>query len=183
MLEIEVKYPLADRAAVVAQLVTWGATTDAPRTDVDHYFNGPDRDFKQTDESFRVRRIGERNFITYKGPKIETETKTRTEIELSIAGGDAGAADAQRMLVCLGYKPVAVVRKTRAVYHFPRDGFDLEACLDDVDKVGPFVELEIVADESRFADAKAVVLAVAAELGLTQQERRSYLELTLSRPS
>ena len=65
------------------------------------------------------------------------------------------------------------------MYHFARGGFDLEACLDEVVNVGLFVELEIVADENRFADAKAVVLAAAADLGLTHQERRSYLELAL----
>ena len=178
MLEIEVKFPLADRTAVVAHLLAWGATADAPRTDEDQYFNAPDRDFKQTDEAFRLRRIGARNFFTYKGPKLDAATKTRTEIELPFAEGHE--ADAVRMLVCLGYRPVAVVRKTRVVYHFARGGFNLEACLDDVENVGPFVELEIVADESRFADAKAVVLAAAADLGLTRQERRSYLEMLLA---
>ena len=181
MLEIEVKYPLPDRDAVVGMLRGWGATADAPRVDEDHYFNAPDRDFKATDEAFRLRRIGAKNCFTYKGPKRDAATKTRTEIELPFADGEAALADAARMLVCLGYRPVAVVRKTRAVYHFARGGFDLEACLDDVDGVGRYVELEIVADESRFEDAKAVVLAAAAELGLTQQERRSYLELTLSK--
>ena len=109
MLEIEVKYPLADRATVVAQLLTWGAIAAAPRTDEDQYFNAPDRDFKQTDEAFRLRRIGARNFFTYKGPKLDTATKTRTEIELPFA--DGREQDAVRMLVCLGYRPVAGVRK------------------------------------------------------------------------
>ena len=46
----------------------------------DHYFNGHDRDFHQTDEAFRIRRMGEKNFLTYKGPKRDTDTKTRIEI-------------------------------------------------------------------------------------------------------
>lgn len=180
MLEIEVKYPLPDREAVVRTLLAWGATADAPRVDEDHYFNAPDRDFKTTDEAFRLRRVGPKNCFTYKGPKRDAATKTRTEIELPFADGGAALDTAARMLACLGYRPVAVVRKVRQVYHVARGGFALEVCLDDVDGVGPYVELEIVADESRFADAKAVVLAAASDLGLTHQERRSYLELTLS---
>lgn len=181
MLEVEVKYRDADHAALAARLAEWGATADPPRTDADQYFNAPDRDFKQTDEAFRLRRIGRKNLLTYKGPKLDAATKTRAEIEIPLADGDGPAADAHRMLVSLRYRPVAVVTKTRRVFHFTRDGFAVEACLDDVEGVGAFAELEIVADESRMGEAKAAVLAVAADLGLTQVERRSYLELLLSK--
>ena len=60
MLEVEVQYRTADRDAVIARLVEWGATLAADRIDVDHYFNAPDRDLKDTDEAFRLRRIGRR---------------------------------------------------------------------------------------------------------------------------
>jgi adenylate cyclase class 2 len=180
MLEVEVKYRAADWPSVRARLAVWGADLVEERTDADHYFNAPDRDFKQTDEAFRLRRIGPRNVLTYKGPKRDTATKTRTEIEVPLADGDEAAADMQRMLAALGYRPVAVVRKRREVYRFTRDGFDVEACLDEVEGVGPFVELEVLTDESRFEYARTVVLRLAAELGLKHQERRSYLEMLLS---
>src|SRR5262249_25065740 len=64
MLEIEVKYPAGDLAAVRQQLVAWGATLDAEREDSDQYFNAPDRDFARTDEAVRLRRIGGENFLT-----------------------------------------------------------------------------------------------------------------------
>lgn len=180
MLEVEVKYRNADRAAVVATLLDWGARLAQDRTDVDLYFQAPDRDLKATDEAFRLRRIGAKNYLTYKGPKKDTETKTRPEIEIALADGDDTAADTEKMLIALGYKPVTTVRKKRRVYEFTRDGFDLEACFDSVDGVGDFVELEIVAEEARYEAAKAVLLAVAAELGLTEQEKRSYLGLVIA---
>lgn len=180
MLEVEVKYRAADPAAVVAKLLAQGAAKVENRADADHYFNAPDRDFKQTDEAFRLRRIGGKNRLTYKGPKRDAATKTRTEIEIALADGDDTAADTEKMLVSLGYRPVGLVRKHRAVYHLTRGGFELEACVDEVERVGSFLELEIVADESRFEAAKAAVLALAADLGLTDQERRSYLEMLLA---
>jgi adenylate cyclase class 2 len=179
MLEVEVKYRNADRAAAVATLLEWGATLAQDRTDADLYFQAPDRDLKATDEAFRLRRVGPKNYLTYKGPKRDAETKTRTEIEVPLGDGDATAADAERMLVALGYKPVTTVRKKRRVYHFARDGFEMEACFDSVEQVGEFVELEIVAEESQYEAAKVALLAAAAELGLTGQERRSYLGLLL----
>jgi adenylate cyclase class 2 len=179
MLEVEVKYRNADRAAVVATLLDWGATLAQDRSDADLYFQAPDRDLKATDEAFRLRRIGPKNYLTYKGPKRDTETKTRTEIEVPLADGDQAAADTERLLVALGFKPVITVRKKRRVYKFTRDGFEMEACFDTVEGVGEFVELEILAEESRYEAAKAVLLAAAAELGLTEAERRSYLGLVL----
>jgi adenylate cyclase class 2 len=179
MLEVEVKYRNADRAAVVATLLDWGATFAQDRADADLYFQAPDRDLKATDEAFRLRRIGPTNYLTYKGPKRDADTKTRTEIEVPLGDGDQAAADAERLLVALGYKPVITVRKKRRVYKFARDGFEMEACFDTVEGVGEFVELEILAEEAQYEAAKAVLLAAAAELGLTEMERRSYLGLVL----
>lgn len=180
MLEVEIKYRNPDPAEMLSRLQSLGAVRGEPRIESDQYFNAPDRDLKATDEAFRLRRIGPHNRLTYKGPKRETATKTRPEIEVPLADGDSVAADAVRMLTSLGYKPVAVVRKTRTPYHIARDGFEVEICLDEVDSVGSFLEVEIVAEESRFEAAKSAVLALAAELGLTEPERRSYLGMFLA---
>ena len=77
--------------------------------------------------------------------------------------------------------PVATVKKSRRIAHFRRDEFDLQASLDEVDGVGRFAEVEAVAEEAKFAHAKSVVLAAAAELGMKQHERRSYLQMLLER--
>jgi adenylate cyclase class 2 len=179
MLEVEVRYRTADPGSVLARLAAWGATLAADRTDVDHYFNPPDRELKDSDEAFRLRRIGATNYLTHKGPRRDAETKTRTEIEIPLGDGDDVAADAERMLLALKFRHVVVVRKRRRVYRFTRGGFPVEACFDDVELVGPFVELEILATELHYEPAKATLLAAAAELGLTDIETRSYLGMVL----
>jgi adenylate cyclase class 2 len=181
MLEVEVRYRYADRAALVAKLSTLGAQLAQSRTDVDRYFNPPDRDLKAFDEAFRLRRVGLTNYLTYKGPKRDTETKTRTEIEIPLASGDETAADAERLLLALRYRPIATVRKERQVYRFARGAFQMEACFDDIAAVGSFIELEIMADENDYEAAKSELLRTAAELGLTEKETRSYLGLVLAR--
>jgi adenylate cyclase class 2 len=179
MLEVEIRYRYADRPALVARLQGLGGTLAETRTDVDQYFNAPDRDLKATDEAFRLRRVGEQNCLTYKGPKRDAETKTRTEIEVPLADGADAAAGATAILLALRYRPVVVVRKARQVYRFTRGGFAMEACLDDVERVGSFIELEILAEEDRYEPAKAVLMQTAAELGLTEKETRSYLGMVL----
>lgn len=181
MLEVEMKFRAEDWSAIETQLVAWGAVAVPARLETDHYFNAPDRDFAQTDEAVRLRRIGPGNTLTYKGPKIDTQTKARPEIELKLADGEQAATDAVRFLTSLGMKPVLEISKLRRVFQFPRDGFTVEACLDDAGPVGKYVELEIMAEEADFDRAKAVLLQSAADLGLTEQERRSYLKLHLDR--
>src|SRR5215469_13223606 len=132
------KYADAEFADLEKRLRQWGAREDPPRTDADHYFNAPDRDFARTDEALRVRTIGSANFVTYKGPKRDALTKTRTEIEVPLGDGPEAAAAFKQLLRHLGYRDVAEVRKRRRLYHLPRAGFDLEICLDEVDGLGPF---------------------------------------------
>jgi adenylate cyclase class 2 len=179
MLEIEMKFPVADFAPIRATLQAWDALPDPPIQESDHYFNAPDRDFARTDEALRVRRIGPRNRVTYKGARQPGPAKTRTEIEVGLAEGDKPADDFCRLLTHLGYRPVAVVRKERIVYHLERGGFALEVCLDNVSDVGRYAEVEIMAAPADLERARSVVEAVAAELGLKDSERRSYLEMLL----
>jgi adenylate cyclase, class 2 len=180
-MEVEMKFPLPEGALLGEKLSAWGVVGYEDLHEEDHYFNAPDRDFAKTDEALRLRRVGPDNFLTYKGPKVDTQTKTRVEFEVSLAPGDEAAETMMQLLTRLGYRPVAVVEKTRRVFQTKRDGFDLEVCLDDVKGLGRFVELEILAPENRLDQARRTVQSVAAELDLTTSERRSYLELLLDR--
>jgi adenylate cyclase class 2 len=180
VLEVEIKFTDTDHAALAQRLAGWGAREAPPLDEADHYFNAPDRDFARTDEAFRLRRIGTASFITYKGPKRDAATKTRTEVEVPLAEGPKAAEDFLRLVVHLGYHPVAVVRKRRRIFRLERGGFPVEVCLDEVEGLGPFAELEIQAPEEQLPAARAALLELAAELGLTASERRSYLELLLA---
>ena len=64
---------------------------------------------------------------------------------MPLAEGPAAAEDMSRILVNLGYRPVAIVHKQRRIYRLQRQSFALEVCLDDVAEVGQFVEVEILA--------------------------------------
>ncbi len=183
MLEVEMKFPAPHWENLNRQLAAWGAKKLETRREEDHYFNAPDRDFARTDEALRIRRVGSANFITYKGPKKDPQTKTRTEIEVPLAPGHDAAQALTQLLVHLGYRPVAVVEKRRQVLQIHKEGFLLEICLDEVTDVGRFVELEILAPDDQLESARKVVLAAAAELGLNNSERRSYLELLLANKS
>src|SRR5207253_4194843 len=131
--------------------------------EADDYYNAPDRDFKQTDEAFRMRRIGSKTYLTYKGPKQKAAVKIRTELEVPLPDGDAAARQFAELLKHLGYRYVATVKKRRRTYKFRRDPFAVAVCLDDVARLGRVAEVEIVAGEEQRYAAEDVLAQLAEE--------------------
>ncbi len=177
--EVEQKFPVPDMAAVQKRLAELGAAVAAWQLEVDLYFAHPAKDFARTDEALRIRTIGTANYVTYKGPKIDQTTKTREEIELPLPGGPQGYADGRRLLEALGFRPVAEIRKRRRKAEIAWQGQKVEVSLDEVDSLGTFVELELIASADGVESAKESILQLASALRLAGSERRSYLELLL----
>ena len=182
--EVEMKFPVGDMAAVESRLVEWGAVVSEPQGEVDVYFAHPARDFAKTDEALRIRRKGQSNFVTYKGPKIDPTTKTRHEIDLPLPPGEETAQAWTGLLGALGFYVVGEVRKSRRKAHVQWQDRSVEVSLDEVEGLGAFVELELVVEESELRAAKDCIASLAKMMGFGQSERRSYLELlrTMVRP-
>ena len=181
--EVERKYRIADAAEVIKRVRAVGGEFGDSERQVDTYYAHPARDFSQTDEALRIRRINDEAFITYKGPKVDSASKTRREIELPLMDGLKGAADHARLLEALGFRAVADVSKCRRKANIEWHEHEVEVALDDVDTVGTFVEIETAADDAGLDQAKDALSSLATELDLHDSERRSYLELLLDQPS
>ena len=183
--EIEQKFAIADRTALEERLRSLGAKELGQVEQADQYFNHPARDFAQTDEALRIRRVGRASFVTYKGPKLDQTTKSRRELELPLGSDETTAVQFAEMLVALGFRPVAEVRKSRREFEAAWNGRQIEVALDDVAGLGWFAELEIsigkLCEPDEIEQAKASIAGLAAAFGLEQNERRSYLELLLEK--
>lgn len=179
--EVEVKYRVADHEALADQLVGLGADPGAPIDQADVYLAHPSRDFSQTHEAFRIRRQGDDNRLTYKGPKHGGPTKTRQEIEIGFNPGEKAFEQMEQLCHALGFRPVAIVRKSRRPFHITIEGVSLEVTLDNAAGLGTFAEVEALAEsEDDLPRAQAAVLALGTMLGLTDVEPRSYLRMLLS---
>ncbi len=181
--EVELKFPLQDVEFSPEQLLQQLETLQSKRgTLVEHYdtyFAHPKRNFGQTDEALRIRRVGERNWITYKGPLVDSQTKMRREIELPIGDGQTTAEQCTELLETLGFHPVRSVVKTRLPLKLIWEDRELELALDNVADLGRFFEIELLADESDCDAARDCVLRLSKRLGLKQSEQKSYLCLLL----
>jgi len=178
MLEVELKFPLADSDGFRHRLGGLGAVEGAAVVQADAYFNHPARDFAATDEALRVRTVGDASVVTYKGPKQGGAAKTRFELELPLAEGTAAGWAA--LLERLGFRPVLTVRKRRTPFALEHAGRRFEVTIDEVDRLGSFAEVETLAEASDVQAAETAVTQLAERLGLADPEPRSYLEFLLA---
>jgi len=176
-IEIEAKAYADDLQGIEKKILSMGAKLKWQGEQKDIYYNHPARDFATTDEALRVREEEGTIILTYKGPKIDKLTKTREEIKVQVEN----MASIKEILMKLGFKEVGVVKKHRKKYILG----EFKVCLDDVDNLGEFVEVEALSyPEKSNDDVRAQrddILKVFDELGIKEMERRSYLELLLAK--
>lgn len=210
MYEMEIKIKLKNYEDYVKKLRNLNASYVCDLIHIDKYYNMPEntRDFKETDEALRLRRVSEfkarsdpinfewfpieelnsprNNFktkefseITYKGSKIDTKTKSRIEHNCKI--DDFNQMDL--IFTALGFRPVITVKKQRVVLHMVVDSEDVEILLDKIEYLdGFYSELEImVASKEDIPRARNNLFALLKELGYGENDSItvSYLELVL----
>jgi adenylate cyclase class 2 len=85
------------------------------------------------------------------------------------------------LLDVLGFRRVAEVNKRRRHGTCTVAGDVVGIAVDDVEDVGTYLELEIVATEETMQSARSTITRLADQLSLSSPERRSYLELLLEK--
>lgn len=182
--EVEMKFRVPEGGPPDGDLAPLEIFWAEPYEEVDCYYGHPARDFVRTDEALRIRYRNlpdgetERR-ITYKGPKIDTETKTRREIEIPLSPDDPW----EDILDALGFTPRGVVRKIRRRGTCVFQGRQFEVLRDHLPELdarpggGRFIELETLAGEKELAEARSDLLELARQLDLGESVRTSYLGL------
>jgi adenylate cyclase class 2 len=174
MIEIEVKVRV-DHSKAYPILEKIGAVKLGVESQFDIYFAAPHRDFAKTDEALRIRSLNNQAVMTYKGPKLDGISKTREEFETPV-----DEVTAIQILHALGFSEAGVVRKKREVL---RKG-EITVCLDAVEGLGEFLEVEIVAEnENELETSRAKLFELLKQFGAGKKDsiRTSYLEMVLEK--
>jgi adenylate cyclase class 2 len=133
--EVKVRFPAGAEAAR-ERITRAGYSIKEDRTlESDQVFDLADGELKRSDQLLRLRRIGERSTVTYKGPGMRGRHKQREEIEFDVS--DAG--NFAKALDRLGYAPRFRYEKYRT--KFARQGEPGEVTIDET-PIGVFLELE-----------------------------------------
>lgn len=177
MIECEIKLKIKNPEEIKNKLLSLGFTESARLTETDTYFDNQNGDIRSNDNALRIRETinHTKNHtycqINYKGKKLDNKTMSRPEYEVEVSS----AEDMAKILSFLGYYPVSVqVKKNRTTL---RD-VSLTACIDCVEGLGDFLELEaIVANEDQKDYELNRINGILAKLGysLADTTTTSYL--------
>jgi predicted adenylyl cyclase CyaB len=164
--ETESKHRVWDSAAVRAVLNRLGFRPDAVSLQVDEYYDTPAGLLRAADLVVRLRLVEGRVTAGFKGPRtfLPDGSHARLEVELPAAAAD----DVRAELVRQGLVCVWQLQKRRREYRRP--GLSIVVCLDELPRLGHFVELEGSSDE---------IAAVRRSLGvhIGPPERLNYGDL------
>ncbi len=181
MFEVEFKYPVNSHDSIRQQLLTLDAELIGISDHCDEYFNQTLLDFAGNDIALRIRSRGGSHTLTWKGPNLDTRAKIREEIEINFNTEDKDRF--RGMLFGMGFHSVINVRKQRESLRVCWQGQEAEICLDTIEGVGTFVELEmVVASKEQVNAAKATLESLADTIGITSRPTTvSYLEMLLEK--
>lgn len=172
MREIEVKLKVEDTAALVEKLRAQGCELGDPIRQHDAIYAkagdaSPWEHSKEGQVVMRIRRQGDKAEFNLKQQR--TNELDNAEFETEVSDADA----VHEILTRIGYAPQVEVKKVR------RKGTwkGCEVCVDEVDGLGGFIEIEKLTDDA--ADPHRVqeeLLAELESLGLSRadQELRGY---------
>ncbi|MEE1117742.1 MAG: class IV adenylate cyclase [Methanosphaera sp.] len=175
MIEIEIKAKITNPKLAFEKIKKIGGEYSHTEIQRDIYFNGKSKDFKKTDEALRIREIPDGddfiNILTFKGPKLDSETKTRKEIEVTIDNKE----NMTDILINLGYKPSAIVNKVRRIFKYD----EYTITVDKLNELGYFIEIEYVAEDTNNIDTiQQNIFDIFKKMDITEGfEKTSYLEL------
>ena len=183
MTEVEIKLPIKNRQKIIADLTSLGFKMGSTISETDVYFDNNKEQIRKNSEALRIRLIqnlenGEtRSVITFKGKKLDQVSMTRQELETGISDAETG----MRILEAIGFSPVLPkVVKKRQSYHWKQ----MTACVDQVQNLGDFLELELVIGEDEKRDlALRKIEEILHKLGFQMSDttRTSYLSMLQNR--
>ncbi len=160
--EIEVKFPLRDRAELIRKLREIGATRLYAETFEDNIVLDRRGELRTRGALLRVRKFGRYAIATYKGPmSIEGGIKSREEVQTGVESFEL----AIQLFDAVGFKPVFRYQKFREVWRIQ----NVEVVLDRT-PIGEYFEIEGPVE---------VIRSVASGLGMNMDQaiRQTYADL------
>jgi adenylate cyclase class 2 len=162
MNEIEVKVLDINRAAVEARLGELGAELHSDELLSAVFFDFPDYRLGATGRLLRLRREGDRTFLTFKRRIGEEGAKVREENEEIVSDFEV----CRRVLIGLGLGETARVEKRRTTYRLDGANIAIDHHLGEHSFIPEFLEIE--------AGSVEEVRAVAARLSFAPEALRPW---------
>jgi adenylate cyclase class 2 len=180
-MEIEVKAKLKDKTAVMGKLAALGCKFSDAKTQDDMVWvekTGSLEDFLSNKVFLRIRiQNGEKVIMTAKKSKARQgdESLVKREHEIVVSSAD----EARNILSMLGLQEAVRVVKKRQTTTY--EGYEI--CIDEIENLGSFIEIEKIAEESEAADIQKQMFEFLGALGILPEDqvKKGYDILMLER--
>lgn len=163
MREIELKFKVDNLDVLINKLKEEQCEISAVKMQNDTIYvqNLDDTESKEGSVWLRVRKENDKIELNYKKQskkKMESE-----EIEFEVSSYEL----ANQFLKALGYLPWVEVNKKRRYSKYK----EYNICIDEVERLGSFIELEILVDKDNKENYELALLEVAKKLGINPDKR------------
>lgn len=163
--EIEVKAKADNLEELASKLESLGCAIAPPVRQNDAIFAdakyGAFEEFQPNKNLLRIRESNGKFFFTIKQPKANQMDSIEYETEISNPEG------MKETLLLMGYQEVIQVHKTRRKTN--HNGWEI--CLDEIDGLGSFVEVEKITDEADAEKVQNELFAFLEGLGVKREDR------------
>lgn len=158
MREIELKFKVEDLDKFIKKIEELGCLVGNTIIQNDTIYVANLNNVESTEGSIwlRVRELNDKIELNYK--KQSKKKSESQEIEFEVSDYEK----ANEFLKALGYKEWVRVNKKRRYAKYQ----DINICIDEVERLGSFVELEYLIAEENNHDYEAELLNIAKELGI-----------------
>jgi adenylate cyclase class 2 len=164
MHEIEVKAHLRDKEATMEKLAALGCAFSEPKTQEDVVYvekAGSIDIFMSNPVFLRIRVVNGSSVIFTAKKRLQALAAIEHEVEVS------DRAQMEEILKLLGYREAVRIAKTRiTTAHEGR-----EICIDEVEGLGSFIEMEQLAPEADIDAVQEELFAFLRGLGVTDADR------------
>ena len=164
MFEVEVKARVKDMAALRSALESDGCVFSSPVTQKDTVYTPNDVAVHPVPAGVNVLRLREQNGkckITLKQPRVNE--LDCLEVEFPVEQPD----QVLEMFKLLGFREFSVSQKTRVKGNWK----GLEVCLDVVENLGEFIELEKLAEKGDPVQIQKELFGMLAQFGITEADQ------------
>jgi adenylate cyclase class 2 len=174
-IELKLRFNTAEREKLIAWCERSGYAAGEPTEQIDHYLMPGSINLFANDEAFRVRRsscAGKTVWsLIFKGKNTGTTMQERQELETAVEDGEVLIV----MLERLGIREILTVKKTRISF---RKGA-VTICLDRVESLGEFLEIEIMTEGGNIVSARRKINELVKSMALetAMPEPKNYLQL------
>jgi adenylate cyclase, class 2 len=136
--EIEIKILEIDRKELEKKLLSLGAKKSFDGEVCGSFYDYEDNSIRKAKDTMRLRKVGDKAYVTYKKFLEDDRAKIRREYETEVSDYES----ARLILESLGLKEWMSMKKHRTTYELPGVFFELDRHTDQYSFVPEFLEIE-----------------------------------------